>query len=103
MREAVGRQGWNPALKAEEQTLEDLKFGNYVKEIFLDSDTKAALISSAPSDIPEDWFLTNAQMAQARDRVNGEAGGRRRADWNLPVARGAGDARGGAGDDAAAA
>ncbi|MFZ5730663.1 MAG: amidohydrolase family protein [Pseudomonadota bacterium] len=77
MREAVGRQGWNPALKAEEQTLEDLKFGNYVKEIFLDSDTKAALISSAPSDIPEDWFLTNAQMAQARDRVNGEAGGRR--------------------------
>ena len=77
MREAVGRQGWNPALKAEEQTLEDLKFGNYVKEIFLDSDTKAALISSAPSDIPEDWFLTNAQMAQARDRVNGETGGRR--------------------------
>ncbi|WP_333587163.1 amidohydrolase family protein [Phenylobacterium sp.] len=77
MREAVGRQGWNPELEGKAQSLEDLKFDNYIKEIFLDSDTKAALISSAPSDIPQDWFLTNGQMAQARERVNGEAGGRR--------------------------
>lgn len=76
MREAVGRQGWNPGLQGE-QTIEHLKFANYRREIFLDSDTKIALISSAPSDIPEDWFLTNEQMAQARERVNGEAGSRR--------------------------
>jgi len=77
MRTAVGRQGWNKALAEKEQTIEDLKFANYKKEMFLDSDTKVALISSAPSEIPQDWFLTNAQMAAARRRVNAEAGSRR--------------------------
>jgi predicted TIM-barrel fold metal-dependent hydrolase len=78
MREGVAAQGWNPQLsKAGPQTLEDLKFGNYFKEIFLDSDTKIALISSAPSDIPADWFLTNQQMAAARSTVNEKAGARR--------------------------
>ncbi len=77
MREAVGRQGWNPSLGEKPQTIEDLKFDNYFKEMFLDSDTKIALISSAPSDIPADWFLTNQQMAEARARVNGAAGGKR--------------------------
>ena len=77
MRNAVGKAGWNKSLAAKEQTIEDLKFGNYMKEIFLDSDTKIALISSAPSDIPHDWFLTNEQMAAAREKVNKEAGSRR--------------------------
>src|SRR6478672_11943592 len=77
MRNAVGKAGWNKALGDKEQTIEDLKFGNYVKEIFLDSDTKIALISSAPSDIEEDWFLTNEQMAAAREKVNKDAGARR--------------------------
>jgi predicted TIM-barrel fold metal-dependent hydrolase len=77
MREAVGRQGWNPALAGRPQSIEDLKFDNYFKEIFLDSDTKVALISSAPSDVPGDWFLTNEMMAQARATVNGRLGARR--------------------------
>lgn len=77
MRQAVGRSGWNKALSGKEQTIEDLKYENYMKEIFLDSDTKIALISSAPSDIEQDWFLTNEQMAAARDKVNGEAGSKR--------------------------
>jgi hypothetical protein len=77
MRTAVGKSGWNKDLAGKEQTLEDLKYDNYVKEIFLDSDTKIALISSAPSDIPQDWFLTNEQMAAARDTVNKAAGTRR--------------------------
>jgi predicted TIM-barrel fold metal-dependent hydrolase len=77
MRTAVGRSGWNKALADKEQTIEDLKFENYKKEMFLDSDTKIALISSAPSEIPQDWFLTNRQMADARARVNKEAGSRR--------------------------
>ena len=70
MRKAVGKAGWNKELSDKEQTLEDLKYNNYVKEIFLDSDTKIALISSAPSDIEQDWFLTNEQMADARKKVN---------------------------------
>lgn len=77
MRESVAAQGWNPQLSEGEQTIEDLKFDNYFKEIYLDSDTKIALISSAPSEIPEDWFLTNRQMAEARKRVNGMAGSKR--------------------------
>jgi len=76
-RNLVGRAGWNPALAGREQTLEDLKFENFRREIFFDSDTKIALISSAPADVEEDWFLTNADMIRARTRVNEDAGSRR--------------------------
>jgi hypothetical protein len=72
-REAVGKAGWNPALVDKPQTIDDLKFNNYFKEIYLDSDTKIALISSSPSEIPRDWFLTNDMMIEARDKVNKEA------------------------------
>jgi hypothetical protein len=71
MRKAVGKAGWNKELSDHEQTIEDLKFNNYKKEMFLDSDTKIALISSAPSDIEQDWFLTNEQMAEARNERGG--------------------------------
>ena len=47
MRNAVGKAGWNKQLAEREQTIEDLKFNNYKKEMFLDSDTKISLISSA--------------------------------------------------------
>src|ERR1700737_757464 len=77
MRNAVGKAGWNKELSDHEQTIEDLKFNNYKKEMFLDSDTKISLISSAPSDIEQDWFLTNEQMAEARKKINDEAGSRR--------------------------
>src|SRR3981189_1439851 len=77
MRNAVGKAGWNKQLAEREQTIEDLKFNNYKKEMFLDSDTKISLISSAPSDIEKDWFLTTEQMAEARKKINDEAGSRR--------------------------
>ena len=76
-REAVGKQGWNPGLVDKPQTIEDLKFNNYFKEIFLDSDTKVALISSSPSEVPGDWFLTNDMAAEARKRINDRLGARR--------------------------
>lgn len=69
--------GKNPDIDASEQSLEDLKFENYVKEMYLDSDTTIALLSGAPSDVPDDWFLTNAQIAAARARVNEFAGSKR--------------------------
>ena len=77
MRESVGASGWNPKLAGNNQTIENLKYDNYFKEIYLDSDTKVALISSAPSDIAQDWFLTNEMMAQARAKVNKTAGSKR--------------------------
>src|SRR3979490_2453343 len=73
MRNAVGKAGWNKDLGTREQTIDDLKFNNYKKEIFLDSDPKISPISSAPSDIEQDWFLTNEQMAEARKKINDEA------------------------------
>ena len=76
-RNAVGKAGWNPALKDKEQTIDDLMFQNYLKEVYLDSDTKVALISGAPSEVPEDWFLTNDMKALARADVNGLAKSRR--------------------------
>ena len=76
-RNAVGKAGWNAALGEKEQTIEDLMFQNYIKEIYLDSDTKVACISGAPSEKLEDWFLTNKMKAEARANVNAIAGSRR--------------------------
>ena len=76
-REAVGKAGWNKALADKEQTLDDLKYDNYFKEIYLDSDTKVALLTNSPSEVPEDWFLTQEIVFKTRDKVNKEAGSRR--------------------------
>ena len=76
-REAVGKAGWNPALAGKPQTLEDLKFANYFKEIYFDSDTKVALISGSGSEDPKDWFLTNEMKAEARAKVNKLTGSKR--------------------------
>jgi uncharacterized protein len=76
-REAVGQFGWNKELSGKEQTIADLKYGNYVKEIYMDSDTKVALLSNSPSDIPEDWFIPQEQVFKTREMVNKQAGSRR--------------------------
>jgi predicted TIM-barrel fold metal-dependent hydrolase len=70
------KQNWNPAL-AGENDLARYKFENYVKEIFVDSDTKVALLSGAPFD-DQTWdLLTNDQIAMARASINRIAGTRR--------------------------
>ena len=76
-RRSVGRAGWNPALVGREQSIQDLMEANWFKEVFLDSDTSVAMISGAPSDDPQDWFLTNDMKFDARKRVNDAAGTRR--------------------------
>jgi len=53
------------------------KFENYLKEIFVDSDTKVALLSGAPFDDPTWDLLTNDQIAAARTSINKFAGSRR--------------------------
>jgi predicted TIM-barrel fold metal-dependent hydrolase len=55
--------------------LDQIKFAHFIKAIYLDSDTKVALLSGAPSeDVP---MLTNDQMAAARKAVNSVVGERR--------------------------
>ncbi len=70
---------WRPELKKERVglTLDRYKFENYLKEIFLDSDTQVALLSGAPFDNPDYWFLSNDQIKEAADTVNSIAGSRR--------------------------
>jgi predicted TIM-barrel fold metal-dependent hydrolase len=70
------RQHWNPALVGE-KSLARYKFENYVKEVFVDSDTKVALLSGAPFDDPSWDLLTNDQIAAARAAINRIAGSRR--------------------------
>jgi hypothetical protein len=60
-----------------ETNLARYKFENYVKEIFVDSDTKVALLSGAPFDDPSWDLLTNDQIASARHSINKFAGSRR--------------------------
>src|ERR1700693_2566082 len=38
MREAVGKSGWNKELAEKEQTIDDLKYNNYFKEMYMDSE-----------------------------------------------------------------
>src|ERR1700723_400149 len=76
-REAVGQWGWNKELSGKEQTIADPKSGNYVKELYMDSDTKVALLSNSPSDVPEDWFIPQDQVFKTREMVNRQAGSRR--------------------------
>src|SRR3984893_7875009 len=76
-REAVGKAGWNKALAGKEQTIDDLKYANYLKEIYMDSDTKVALLSNSPSEVAEDWFIPQEQVFKTREQVNKEAGSRR--------------------------
>src|SRR5438094_8063982 len=70
------KQNWNPAL-AGENDLARYKFENYVREIFVDSDTKVALLSGAPFD-DQTWdLLTNDQIAAGRAAINRIADSRR--------------------------
>lgn len=69
---------WNPdMLKDIPLVLQRYKFQNYLKEIYLDSDTKVAVLTGAPFDDPDWWLLSNDQIKQARDAINKVAGSRR--------------------------
>src|SRR5271156_4202908 len=76
MRNAFGKLGWNKQLTGD-QTLDDLKYANYIKEVYMDSDTKVALLSNSPSEVPADWFIPQEQVFKTREQVNKEAGSRR--------------------------
>jgi len=68
---------WNPALDKDKIDLGMYKFENYLKEIFVDSDTDVALLSGAPFDDPEWVLIYNDEMVRARNIVNQTAGSTR--------------------------
>jgi predicted TIM-barrel fold metal-dependent hydrolase len=72
-------QHWNSPMQKDRvgMTLARYKFDNFLKEVYLDSDTKVGLLSGAPFDDPSYWFLSNDQIREAADTVNSIAGSKR--------------------------
>ncbi|MFO1321194.1 MAG: hypothetical protein U1F52_16405 [Burkholderiales bacterium] len=58
-------------------TLARYKMDNYLKEIFLDSDTKMSLLSGTPLRRSSWWLLSNDAIQNACRSVNKMAGGTR--------------------------
>ncbi len=57
--------------------LDQIQFAHFLQHIFVDSDTKVALLSGAPSESEPGLMLSNDMMAAARSAVDAAAGGRR--------------------------
>ena len=70
-------ENWNPTLQGEELTLAYYKFDNYMRQIFINSDTKVALLSGAPFDDPSWNFMSNDAIVDTVALVNKLAGTRR--------------------------
>ncbi|NCW78323.1 MAG: amidohydrolase [Oxalobacteraceae bacterium] len=66
--------GVNPNIGNIPTTLARYKMDNYLKEIFLDSDTSVSLLSGAPFDDPNWWLLSNDAIQNACRAVNKMAG-----------------------------
>ena len=60
----------NPQLASDRGTLADLSWANFVKEVFLDSDTAIGLISTPPGPYPQEAVVPPKEMAHIRDEIN---------------------------------
>ncbi|KUO68127.1 MAG: amidohydrolase [Alphaproteobacteria bacterium BRH_c36] len=68
----------NPDIgKDDKAKFQDLQIDNFIKEVFLDSDTTVGLVSSATADDPANIFLTNPQLVDGAMRINKMCGSRR--------------------------
>ena len=60
----------NPGLAADRGTLADLSWENFVKEVFLDSETAVGLISTPPGPYPQEAVVPPREMTHIRDEIN---------------------------------
>lgn len=67
----------NKDLEKKQHAWDDLYLANYVKEIFLDSDTVVAVITGLPSRTENQNVLPAADMVETRAQVNGLARSKR--------------------------
>ncbi len=77
LRRRVRETGVNPALAGDRGTIDDLSWQNFVKEVFLDSETSIGLISTPPGPYPQAAVVPPKEMAHIRDEINRLAGSRR--------------------------
>jgi len=60
----------NPALASDTGTMADLSWQNFIKEVFLDSETAIGLISTPPGPYPQEAVVPPKEMAHIRDEIN---------------------------------
>jgi predicted TIM-barrel fold metal-dependent hydrolase len=77
LRRRVREAGLNPKLAGDKGTIDDLSWENFVKEVFLDSETSVGLISTPPGPYPQEAVVPPKEMAHIRDEVNRVAGSQR--------------------------
>ncbi len=77
LRRRIREAGMNPALAADRGTIDDLSWQNFVKEVFLDSETSIGLISTPPGPYPQEAVVPPKEMAHLRDEINRVAGSQR--------------------------
>jgi hypothetical protein len=63
-------QRMNPKLAGDTGTLADLSWENFVKEVFLDSETDIGLISTPPGPYPQEAVVPPKEMTHIRDEIN---------------------------------
>jgi hypothetical protein len=63
-------QRMNPKLADDHGTLADLSWQNFVKEVFLDSETAIGLISTPPGPYPQEAVVPPKEMTHIRDEIN---------------------------------
>ena len=72
-----GAKMWKTGVDPNKVSIYDIKFENYVRQIYLNSDTSVALLSGAPFDDASWLFLNNQAIAEAVRMVNSTAGSTR--------------------------
>ena len=73
----VGGIWGNKDLQGKQHKWEDFYLANYIKEMFLDSDTSMAVITGLPAKTDDQNVLTPAEMIETRSEINGLAKSRR--------------------------
>ena len=77
LRRYIREAGLNPKLAGDLGTIDDLSWKNFVKEVFLDSETTVGLISTPPGPYPHEAVVPPKEMAHIRDEINRLAGSQR--------------------------
>lgn len=77
IRKRAREAGLNPKLAGDRGTMADLSWQNFLREVFLDSDTSIGLISTPPGPYPQMAVVPPKEMAHIRDEVNRVAGSQR--------------------------
>jgi predicted TIM-barrel fold metal-dependent hydrolase len=70
LRRKAKELGWNPELKNDKVTLQDLDWRNFIKEVYLDSETSVAVLSTPPGLFAEDAVVPPKEMAHIREEIN---------------------------------